>query len=534
MIRKTALALLASLVAALSGIADETPKRPNFIFFITDDQFKDMMNWLPQGEGQNLTPHTDKLATEGTVVNYMYATSPVCTPSRFACLTGKFPSRSTSTRFTGKMKANDGQAVVEWNTFITEQDENTLPKILQRNGYTTGITGKNHVIEAEGIKLAEWDSDPTDPKVKAQLLRNAKVLEEACHAAGFDYAKNMYDNNPSHNGVKALLAHNMDWVTQGAVNFLELHHEDPFFLYVATTTPHGPVDDARSWQADPHITPEGLLEEIPTVQPARDTLPKRLKEAGIKGWQKENLLWMDDGVGAIMTKLEEVGQLDNTIFVYFNDHGQKSKGTVYDGGVHSEAFFWRKGGFPEGDTTNAMLSNVDFAPTILDYAGIEFDPEIFDGVSFKPVLEGDKEYSRTSAYYELGYVRGIRKGDFKYIALRYPESVQNMSLEERQKRLDRFNASQIRRGKEVYTEDPMAPFSHIQLIPGGGDAEHPAMSQYPAFYDADQLYNIARDPREQVNLASNPEYAEKLKEMKAALTAKLETLPGTFGELKPE
>ena len=80
----------------------------------------------------------------------------------------------------------------------------------------------------------------------------------------------------------------------------------------------------------------------------------------------------------------------------------------------------------------------------------------------------------------------------------------------------------------------MAAFSHIQLIPGGGDAEHPSLSQYPAFYDDDQLYNIARDPEEQINLASNPEYAAKLKEMKAALTAKLETLPGTFGELKPE
>jgi arylsulfatase A-like enzyme len=62
--------------------------RPNFIFFITDDQFKEMLNFLPEGEGKNLTPATDTLAAGGTVMDKMYVTSPVCTPSRFSCLTG--------------------------------------------------------------------------------------------------------------------------------------------------------------------------------------------------------------------------------------------------------------------------------------------------------------------------------------------------------------------------------------------------------------------------------------------------------------
>ena len=62
-------------------------KRPNVLFLITDDQFKDMMNWLPEGKGKNLTPNTDRLAAEGTVMLRQYVTSPVCTPSRYACLT---------------------------------------------------------------------------------------------------------------------------------------------------------------------------------------------------------------------------------------------------------------------------------------------------------------------------------------------------------------------------------------------------------------------------------------------------------------
>jgi hypothetical protein len=116
---------------------------------------------------------------------------------------------------------------------------------------------------------------------------------------------------------------------------------------------------------------------------------------------------------------------------------------------------------------------------------------------------------------------------------RYPESVANMPLAKRQRVLDRFNISQERRGRPVYTKDPMAPFSHIQDIPGGGDAEHMSMESYPGFYDADQLYNLAEDPDEQRNLAKDPAHAEKLAEMQQLLRDHLAKLSGSFGDLKP-
>lgn len=402
--------------------------------------------------------------------------------------------------------------------------------MLQNEGYKTGITGKNHVIEAHGIKHADWDADPTDPAVIAQLKRNAEILELACHKAGFDYAKNMYDNNPSHNGVKALLAHNQDWITAGALDFIDQYQEDPFFLWMATTAPHGPTDDARSWASDPRITSEGLLDETLTVQPSRESLAERVKIAGVNRWQKEHLLWIDDSLAAVVNKLDKTGQLDNTIIIYFNDHGQRSKGTVYQGGVHGEAFFWRKGGFPAGSHSDTKISNVDFAPTILDMAGIDYDPALFDGVSAWPALRGEVQQTREALYFELGFVRGALKDGWKYVALRYPENIENMTPEMRQARLDKFNASQRRRGKPVYTEDQATAFSQMQPIPGGGDAEHASLSQYPYYYDADQLYDLSKDPSEQVNLANNPEYAARLAEMKAVLKAQLDTLPGTFGE----
>ena len=80
----------------------------------------------------------------------------------------------------------------------------------------------------------------------------------------------------------------------------------------------------------------------------------------------------------------------------------------------------------------------------------------------------------------------------------------------------------------------MASFSHVQAIPGGGDAEHMSITKYPGFHAADQLYHLDKDPNEQINLAGDPEHAEKLVGMKAALKAHLQEMPGSFGELKPE
>ena len=519
--------------AAPDGAPAETPaaKRPNILFFITDDQFKDMMNWLPEGAGQNLTPETDRLAAGGTVMARQYVTSPVCTPSRYACLTGQYPSRSTEKSFVRTTKQNGGQAVVQWNTFI-RPGQLCLPSKLREAGYFTGFVGKNHVVDSE-YQSPGWKADPLDEKTKSLLAENARRQAETVKSIGFDFAASLYHNNPAENGVQALASHNLDWIAKGALDFLSQTGDKPFFLYLATTVPHGPAEPDRSWNADRRITSEGLTAEPLAVLPDKSTFKDRLKAAGIKGSQKENLLWMDDLLAAVVNKLKETGQLDNTIILYFNDNGQKAKGTIYDGGVHCESFVWRQGGFPAGHICEVPVSNIDFAPTLLDLAGVKYDPSDFDGRSFAPVLMGEKPADRP-LFFELGYVRGVRLGDWKYIALRYPKNATEMTVEKRQAALEEFNADQERKGRPVYTRDPMKPFSHVMLVPGGGDAEHMSMESYPGFYDADQLYNIAEDPDEQHNLAGEPAHNQKLEEMKKLLQKQLADLPGTFGEIKTD
>jgi arylsulfatase A-like enzyme len=515
------------VLGALPGMAQESSRPPNIVFFILDDMQRHMFNCLPEGKGKNLTPTIDRLAAEGTLLMGQHVASPVCTPSRYNCLTGRYASRALE----GQAKAQ-GQTVVTWNTHIKVGGDNVALR-LQKAGYATGMVGKNHVLEAPGLKRPAYEADPTDPAVKAQLQANAKKIKAALRKSGFDYAASIYQNNPDGNGPQALAVHNLDWITQGALEFIDQYHDRPFFLYYASTVPHGPGQPKRSWDADPRVTAEGILDEAPNVMPPRHTLKERIRKAGIKGWNRENLLWLDDAVGAVMKKLADCGVADNTIIFFFNDHGQMAKGTLYQGGVTDPSIVWRKGGFPCGSVDDALLSNIDFAPTILDYAGVPYQVEDFDGRSFRPVLENQREAVHESLFFEMGFTRAVRKGDWKYLALRYTKAAREMPLARRKQILERVNANLLKHGKKIHSTNPEDPFSHISLVPGGGDAEHGSMGKYPGYYDADQLYNLAEDPGEQHNLAADPAHAEKLAEMKRELQRYLAQLPGGFADLKP-
>ncbi len=515
---------VATGVAVAAAPAERAEGPPNIVFFIADDMLPRHFNFLPQGKGRNFTPTIDRLASEGTVLLGQHVVSPVCTPSRYNCLTGRYASRALTAQ-----ASEQGQTVVTWNTHIDSKQDN-LPKRLQKLGYATGIVGKNHVVSVPGWKKIQYEADPQDAATRKLLADNAARIKKTMAEAGFDYSAGIYHNNPDGNGSRRLAVHNLDWIAEGAVEFVKRYHQKPFFLYFASTIPHGPTDPARSWKADPRVTADGILDLPPDVLPPRDSLPKRLQQAGIRGWGCENLLWLDDAVAAVMEQLKVHGVLDNTIVFFFNDHGQKAKGTLYQGGVTNPSIIWRRGGFPCGSTSKALLSNVDFAPTIIDFAGGTVEPDTFDGVSIRPLLEGRTDRVRNSLYFEMGFTRAVRKGDWKYLALRYTDQVRNMPLAQRKRVLERVNANLKRRGKKVHSTNPEDPFSHISAIPGGGDAEHGSMGKYPAYYDEDQLYHLSRDPGEQNNLATSPEHAATLAEMKRLLDAHVRSLPGTFGE----
>jgi arylsulfatase A-like enzyme len=508
------------------------PDKPNIIFIIADDMTPDMFNFLREGQGQNLTPNLDALAAEGTVLLGQHVASPLCTPSRFSCLTGKYASRASNKEFTELTEKSGKQTVVQLNTMITPANT-TLPELLKNDGYITGAVGKNHVIKIPGYYKAPWKADPNDKLLKTNLQKNAEAIRNAFKACGFDYAESIYNKNLDSNGPKELAVHNLDWIVKGGLDFIEENKGHPFFLYFATTVTHGPGEAERSWAADRRKIPLGILNEPVQLLSDKETIKKRLLESGLKFPgnkfnKKANLLWLDDAVGALMNKIKEAGIAKNTIIFFFNDHGQDAKGSIYQGGVSNPSIIWKKGGFKCGPVNKVFLSNVDFAPTILSMAGVPYSQSQFDGKSFLPVLQDNYKETHSSLYFELGYSRGIRLGKFKYIALRYPRYAVDMSLEDRKKILQRVNQNLQKRGRPIITEDPSKPFSHMSLKPGGGDAERTSTAKYKYYYSPDQFYNIKADPGEQRNLIDDPDYQDEITKLKERLKQYINDLPGHF------
>jgi len=525
--------LAAGLVSnpLMAGLYGKTPSGipPNIIFIITDDQHRADFNYLPEGQdehghGINLTPTMDKLSSEGIIFRNQYVSSSVCTPSRYSCLTGQYARRARNSRFVDQFDKSPILSV-GWNTRIL-QDTKTLAGHLQRNGYYTGMVGKNHVIEVGDLHKIPKDADPYDPEINRRFKLNREIEINAIKRCGFDYAASIYHANLPGITCEPLQHHNMDWIVQGALDFIDQKSGKPFFLYMGTTLNHGPDKPGTKYKADPRITPYGMLDKAPEVMPKRDTIPERLNKAGITTERAADNLWLDDGLDAIVSSLDEKGLLDDTVIFYFNDHGVESgKGSLYQGGILSQSWIWSKELFKGGRISETQVSNIDFAPTILDIADAKYKPEWFDGESMISVLEGDKQEIHQSLFFEIGYSRAVIKGDWKYMAIRYPSYITDPeALIRRKKTEDRKRSN---RNKKIVSDGTQ--LSHMGT-PGGRGSEQPAINHYPNYYDQDQLYNLKLDPDEFHNLIDNPEYKSKLKEMQDLLSSYIRNLPGEFGE----
>lgn len=500
----------ASCLLCLQDLHAQTEQRPNIIFIIGDDMERDMFNCLPEHAGKNLSPNIDRIATEGVVFPQFHCASPACTPSRYNVLTGRYGSRERSGSVASKIASYD-MAIIGWNTHILSDDV-TVAKLLKNAGYKTGFVGKNHVVTVSGYnKNISSSGDPTDPTIKSQLLDNANLVETAIKNVGFDFAASVYHNNPINLNPDVLAVHNMDWVCKGGLDFIDQYKDDPFFLYFSTTLTHAPYGETDSWNADPLATPEGILDTPLDVMPDRSTIIPRLAAAGVSTNNNDHLphlLAFDDAVGALFDKIEEHGLDDNTLVFFFNDHGvEKGKSTCYEGGTLAMSMAWKKDGFPSGVSSNAFISNVDFAPTILDYAGVEVPFNQFDGKSFRPILEGTASAHRKALYYEMGCVRGIQIDNWKYMAVRYPTSVSDPV------------------GNEVgqVTLRSRSSANNLEIV---------AMDAHPYYFDSEQFYDLSADPAETNNLAGLPEHAGRIAEMQAELVKYLNPLPGGFAEFK--
>ena len=484
-------------------------KPKNILCFIADDT--DFINLPAYGAQGVLCPTLDTLAKEGMVFEQAYCASAACTPSRFNYLTGRYCGHSKDPEFLTQYPKDDLYSI-EWNAWLNG-DQKTLAHFFREQGYATGYFGKWHngyEFEALDIPPLFENDDPRDPEVQGRLQTCQQAFQAMVkEGTGFDIVDSIVWANADEFPVKALRHHNPEWITHKALNFLDVsaHQQQPFFLWLASTIFHGP-EHHKCLEADPTLTFNGIETSHLNCQPSRESVKRRLREAGLPiNHQTVGMLWLDDMLAALIEKLMQLSLYDDTLICFLVDHNtEPGKASCYQKGSRIPMIIKPSGNSPVPQSRpKEPVQNIDLLPTLLDYNQFPV-PEEIDGQSFYALFcqpENVAPLDRT-LFLENGFTRGIVRGRWKYIALRFPKNIQEKilhgNLEELPNHLNRFRQGQ----------------------------PHITMTEYLGYFDPDQLYDLANDPEEQNNLATDPAFSDKLKEMKDLLKEQCEQFEHPF------
>lgn len=496
--------------------ASET-RRPNIVCIMPDDT--DFV-WLGCYGGRTPTPNIDRIAAVGARFDAMTCSASACTPSRYSYLTGHYAGRCPDPHFLAE-NPPDAAYSVAWNT-VLNADMPSLGTVLRAHGYRTGLSGKWHCGRPQGemaLPRLRADADPNDPKVDARLCEYQALLQqEVRETGGFDVAASIVWGNNEDFPVAQLQAHNLEWITQGALDFLDTCTGDqPFFLYVTPTAFHGPPHH-ESYQMDECYTQGGKREEPFDCLPPRNQMRERLARRGLPyNHDTVGITWIDDVVGAVLAKLEDMGVLDETIIIFKVDHNTETgKGTCHQKGVRIPLVMSWPGVIAPGTVVKAWTQNTDFVPTIFDMVGAQPPAGMpLDGTSWLPLIKGEVKAACATAlhedlFFEFGYTRAILYGKWKYIALRYPQRL-----------VDAMASGELKE----------APNYINQRMQGQMNV---AIETYPSYFDPDQLFDVEQDPAEMHNLAGDPSYADVLAMMQGRLQRYLDTFNHPFDLTVPD
>jgi len=476
--------------------------RPNVVFIISDDT---ELGYLGFSGGATLSPTLDRLAREGVTFRRHYTAGAVCMPSRYSYITGRHVSRTAEPKLKEMFPPPQCPEIhfkgVDW------KDEDHLGTTLGAAGYYTGYVGKIHVDGQKDFpmrKTVPGDGDPYDKEIIALQKKYQQSLVDEMKSRGFDFAASIAWGNLPDGGPGGV--HNLEWTTKGALDFLDAasQKDDPFFLWFATSVSHGP-NHIDALEADPRLSPGGLLDEPLDIMPKRDTIIPRLKEAGVPVHHRTaGVLWLDDAVNALHKKLQDLGLDENTIIIYTTDHNEIRKATLYERGVHIPMLMNWKGTIAGGQDFTQLSENIDVAPTIMECCGIEKPEGMFhDGISLYPALVEGKELDRDDLFFENGLTRGVVTSRYKYFALRYPQPY-----------LDKMKNGAVDKAFDHFGSNHLLSLFNMRFKKN--------------YWDYDQLYDLVQDPDEENNLAQSPQYAEILEDMKGRLMKYVETMDYTF------
>lgn len=381
-------------------------KKLNIVYILSDDQRYNTIHAL--GNNQISTPNLDSLLKHGTSFTRAHIMGgrqgAICMPSRVMILTGTFANHLTQ----------DG-AIIPTST-------KTVAEVLRENGYATYETGKWHSDKASyNRSFAGGDNI---------YFGGMHGYEEGGH---FTPRLRHYDSTGNYPDSTQWVGSGFssEYYAQAAIRFINSRKDkqQPFFLYVAFTSPHDPRTPPKAFEqlykADtialpPAYRPNPLFDNGELKVRDEELLPHPRTEAAIR---KETALYygmiseMDDKVGQILAALKQNHLDSNTLIVFAGDnglalgnHGLLGKQNLYDHSVRVPLIFAGPGVTP-GKKNDALVYLPDIAPTILDYAGIQPAPTMVSK-SLRPAIQGSQVTVRNHVYFLYGNLqRGVRTAD---------------------------------------------------------------------------------------------------------------------------
>jgi arylsulfatase A-like enzyme len=373
--------LTLAAVAALAGPAagaDATP--PNIVLIVLDD-----FGWADlgcYGSTYHETPNLDALARRGLRFTHGYAACPVCSPSRAAMMTGKYPARLHLTDWLPGRADRPTQKLLRPR--ILQQlplEEITLAEALKPAGYTSASIGKWHL-----------GGPPFWPEHQG-FDRNVGGTATGSPPGG--YFRFQTPNLKARNESEYLT----DRLTEEAIGFIEANRDRPFFLYLPHYAVHIPLQ-------------------------ARSDLLARYQSKSSAGSEQHNAIYaamiqsVDEGVGRILRRLDDLGIAGRTIVLFTSDNGGLSvkegpntpstsnsplragKGYLYEGGIRVPIIVQWPGVTRPGSVCDVPVSGQDLYPTILQMAGVApATDQVIDGESLVPLLKGTGSLRRDALFW---------------------------------------------------------------------------------------------------------------------------------------
>lgn len=445
---------LCSLAVATGGCAQsgKQEQSPNIIFIMADD-----LGWTDLGcYGSTFyeTPNLDRLAKEGMRFTSAYAACPVSSPSRVCYQTGKYPARLGITDYLmgryhipERKKEMDKVCPVLPPALVPNMPltEKTIGAAFRENGYKTIHVGKWHCAQ-DSLYF---------PHHHGYDVNIAGCSKGSPGKAGYF---SPYDNPYLKDGVEG--EYLTDRLTDESIKLIKENKGRPFFLNLHYYQVHVPLqakedkikyfeEKARALGLDQATV---YNKDVPwkSKVPIKVNMAQRLIHSDPV--YAAMLSCLDDNIGRLIGALKENGLYDNTVILFYSDNGGLSiganaptstlplnggKGYLYEGGIRVPLIVKWKGKVMPGSVTDQYVSTPDFYPTLLQMAAVAPMPaQHADGVSFLPVLRGDKQYQRGAIFWHYPHYHNqgsrpsgaVRSGDYKLIRYYDNEEIELFNL----------------------------------------------------------------------------------------------------------